>query len=214
MTQQTLSRRRAETRERLIDAAIAVFARDGIDHARLEDISEEAGYTRGAFYSNFADKNDLIIALLEREIERTTDVARQGISIALDHPEELDLSALVNRALDAVAQQSPSAQWLVVEQALRLYALRDAETAEQLARYETQRNEALSALLEQAITASNRRCTIPIDHAIAIILAVGTGTFAMEQAAQAAPAGQVRQAGPDSRDVLVSLLASVTEPIA
>ncbi|MFW6600082.1 TetR/AcrR family transcriptional regulator [Propionibacteriaceae bacterium Y2011] len=217
MTQQTLSRRRAETRERLIDAAIAVFARDGIDHARLEDISEEAGYTRGAFYSNFADKDDLITALLEREIERTTDIARQGISTALDEPGATDLATLVGRALGVVARNTPSPDWLVAERSLRLYALRSVGIARHLVRYESQRSAALTTLLEQAIEASGRRGTIPMEHVIAIIIAVGSEAVLMEMAIAELPADErahlTDAPRPGSVELLVSLLSRITEPI-
>lgn len=62
---------RAEaTRSRLIHAAEKIFARDGFEAAKLEEIAAEAGYTRGAFYANFKSKEDLFLALLEGEISR------------------------------------------------------------------------------------------------------------------------------------------------
>jgi AcrR family transcriptional regulator len=56
------------TRARLIRAAEKIFARDGFEAAKLEEIAAEAGYTRGAFYANFKSKEDLFFALLEGEI--------------------------------------------------------------------------------------------------------------------------------------------------
>ena len=50
-------------------AARRVFARDGFEVARLQDIAQEAGKTRGALYSHFADKEDLFFALIEENIE-------------------------------------------------------------------------------------------------------------------------------------------------
>jgi AcrR family transcriptional regulator len=47
-----------ETRRKLLAAALRIFARDGFERSRLEDIAAEAGYTRGAFYANFATKED------------------------------------------------------------------------------------------------------------------------------------------------------------
>jgi AcrR family transcriptional regulator len=54
------------TRRKLLLAAEKVFARDGFEAARLEDIAGLAGYTRGAFYANFQGKEDIFFALLER----------------------------------------------------------------------------------------------------------------------------------------------------
>src|SRR5271166_532490 len=67
----SISRRqdRSETtRVRLLRAAEKIFARDGFEAARLEEIAAGAGYTRGALYANFDSKEDLFFALLEGEI--------------------------------------------------------------------------------------------------------------------------------------------------
>src|ERR1700689_783774 len=56
------------TRRKLLVAAERIFARDGFEAARLEDIASEAGYTRGAFYANFESKEDIFFVLLEHWI--------------------------------------------------------------------------------------------------------------------------------------------------
>lgn len=67
--------RTAATRKRLLAAAGRIFARDGFEAARLEEIASEAGYTRGAFYANFDDKEELFFALLEQwVVERMAEV--------------------------------------------------------------------------------------------------------------------------------------------
>lgn len=67
--------RTAATRERLLAAAARIFARDGFEAARLEDIASAAGYTRGAFYANFNDKEELFFALLGQWVhERMAEV--------------------------------------------------------------------------------------------------------------------------------------------
>src|SRR5699024_2382030 len=57
---------RQQTRQRLLAAAAVVIAREGYQGASVEDISAEAGFSRGAFYSNFEDKDELFLALLEQ----------------------------------------------------------------------------------------------------------------------------------------------------
>lgn len=61
---------RAQTRERLMDAALESFVKDGIESTSIEEVAEMAGYSRGAFYSNFESKDQLLCAVLDREIER------------------------------------------------------------------------------------------------------------------------------------------------
>lgn len=62
--------RKAETRAALLDAASSVFARRGYHAASVDEVAAEAGYSTGALYSNFEGKEDLFLALLQREIER------------------------------------------------------------------------------------------------------------------------------------------------
>ena len=61
----TREQSRARTRARLLESAREVVAREGYENAAIDQIAEEAGYSKGAFYSNFASKEDLFLELLE-----------------------------------------------------------------------------------------------------------------------------------------------------
>ena len=67
---QTREEKKAETRRRLLDAAAVVFIRRGFQAASIEEITAEAGFTRGAFYSNFDSKEELFVALLHERVYR------------------------------------------------------------------------------------------------------------------------------------------------
>jgi AcrR family transcriptional regulator len=71
MKRQRLTREQSkdQTRERLLDAAQAIFMKKGFVAASVEDIAGAAGYTRGAFYSNFRGKSELFLELLRRDHE-------------------------------------------------------------------------------------------------------------------------------------------------
>ncbi|WP_345810734.1 TetR/AcrR family transcriptional regulator [Paraburkholderia sp. PREW-6R] len=71
MKRQRLTREQSkdQTRERLLDAAQALFMKKGFVAASVEDIAGAAGYTRGAFYSNFRSKSELFLELLRRDHE-------------------------------------------------------------------------------------------------------------------------------------------------
>lgn len=62
---------RDDTKERLFEAAARVFEERGIGAASIETIAAAAGFTRGAFYSNFTGKDELIVAMLEDHVERS-----------------------------------------------------------------------------------------------------------------------------------------------
>src|SRR5437588_2205516 len=61
---------KAMTRQRLLEAAEAVFAREGFHGASVDEIAREAGATTGAIYSNFAGKEDLYLAVFEEHVAR------------------------------------------------------------------------------------------------------------------------------------------------
>src|ERR1700761_53141 len=89
MVRKRLSREdsRDQTRQRLLDAAQRLIARKGLSAASVENITAAAGYTRGAFYSNFDSKDDLFIELLRRDHAETNVElgALQDDSLPLDH---------------------------------------------------------------------------------------------------------------------------------
>ena len=70
MTRLKRHEKQAETRERVLEAATRVFARRGYGAASIEEIAEEAGFSHGAVYSNFAGKEALFLAVYEERIAR------------------------------------------------------------------------------------------------------------------------------------------------
>src|ERR1017187_10670928 len=110
--------RKSQTRERLIDAAAAVFAERGFETATIDEVAAAAGYTKGAVYSNFASKTDLFIALIERRIEtQTAEHARRF--------EGQDLAG-VTRGLEDEPNEDPESerQWLLLAMEFWLHAMR------------------------------------------------------------------------------------------
>src|SRR5256885_14555703 len=74
MNRKRLSRddSREQTTQRLLDAAEKLIVKKGLEAASVENIAAAAGYTRGAFYSNFSSKDDLFIELLRRDHQKAT----------------------------------------------------------------------------------------------------------------------------------------------
>jgi AcrR family transcriptional regulator len=78
---------REETRARLFEAAAEVFAEHGIGAATIEQIASAAGFTRGAFYSNFDTKDELLLAMFEDHCERSTQAA---LALLEEFPDAVD----------------------------------------------------------------------------------------------------------------------------
>ena len=76
------SERKEQTKGDLVEAARAVFLRRGFNGASLDEIAEEAGYTKGAVYSNFDGKDWLFLAVLEDQFRRR---AAQHVDFVFDH---------------------------------------------------------------------------------------------------------------------------------
>jgi AcrR family transcriptional regulator len=120
----------AETRGRLLDAATVLFARVGIAATTVEQIASEAGFTRGAFYSNFDGKDALVVELLDDRVQRTiTEVSR--LLEANPSPEAFFAALTEREATRATERDERDAALLKTE--LWLYAVRNPEIRPKLA---------------------------------------------------------------------------------
>src|ERR1035438_3365086 len=90
----TPERRRQRTREHLLAAAAEVFAERGFHGASLDEVAAVAGFTKGAVYSNFKNKEDLFLALFKANYDREMDALRVTLQ-ASEVPPEARLSDFV-----------------------------------------------------------------------------------------------------------------------
>ncbi|OBB24301.1 TetR family transcriptional regulator [Mycolicibacterium peregrinum] len=139
---------RDEVRDRILDAALTVFAAEGFSGATIDAIGQAAGFTKGAVYSNFESKDELFLALLDRQFESRGAL----IATALDsgQGDTAAIAAALSRAtLDSIHDQNEY-QIVLIEYWLR--AVRDPELRERLvARRRTAADQALR-IVEQAGT--------------------------------------------------------------
>lgn len=112
----TQHERRAETRDRLLDAAADLFARHGIDGASVDAIAEAAGRTSGALYGHFGSKEGLLTALLDRWLAEVVAVTEAEVVAAPSTDARL---AAIWRNF---AEPTP---WVQLEHELWLYATRN-----------------------------------------------------------------------------------------
>ena len=79
MARLTRKEKQAHTRTCLMNAAAKVFTKRGLQQASIDEVSEQAGFTKGAFYANFKSKEELFLAMLdERFAERLAEVERMA----------------------------------------------------------------------------------------------------------------------------------------
>jgi AcrR family transcriptional regulator len=140
-----VTKRRAQTRARLLDAAFRVFAAKGFGQARIDDVCAAAGFTRGAFYSNFGSLDELFFALYD---ERAALIAEQ-VTAALtgdepDTPLAPSIEAVIARTAATLLLDR---DWLLVKTDFLLYAARNPEVAARLAAHRAQLRAAIEARL-------------------------------------------------------------------
>ncbi|MBX7554674.1 TetR/AcrR family transcriptional regulator [Streptomyces sp. NPDC048665] len=143
-TPRRVTRRRVATRARLLDAAFTVFAAKGFGRVSIEEICEAAGYSRGAFYSNFATLDELFFALYQ---DRADLIAAQvAEALAQDGP-GLDVPAAVDRVTEVLLLD---VDWLLVKTDFLVHAARDPEVARALLDHRARLREAVADRLFRA----------------------------------------------------------------
>jgi TetR/AcrR family transcriptional repressor of nem operon len=88
-----------KTREALVQAGMELFAAHGLDAPSLDAICERAGYTRGAFYVHFEDRDDLLVAVMDRVGAAYLDAV---LPAALEGVATVSLEEIVQRFLISV----------------------------------------------------------------------------------------------------------------
>jgi AcrR family transcriptional regulator len=139
-----LTRRRVRTRARLLDAAFAVFAAKGFGRVSIEEVCEAAGYSRGAFYSNFATLDGLFFALYR---ERADLIAEQVAGALAVDGAALGVPASVDRVTDVLLLDL---DWLLVKTDFLVHAARDPDVAQTLLEHRERLRRAIAGRLARA----------------------------------------------------------------
>lgn len=169
------TRRREQTRARLLAAAHELFGEVGMDAASVEMICERAGFTRGAFYSNFASKEELFLALITKLAGEKLDevtVRVRGLT-----PESLaDVRSLVRQVVGASIGERMEPQ-LVSE--IRTQALRDPRLATAYLGWQQVMRERIEGIIEHVATAYGLRLRLPLSETAQLLLDVSDDTCAL-----------------------------------
>ena len=169
--------RREATRQRLLDAAAQVFAEVGLDGASVETVCERAGYTRGAFYSNFESKEELFLELARRVVQHRVCAARSRVAELGDAETASDSAAdaftIIQRVLDASADERLG---VLLMSEIRIHALRNPVLAEAYLAQEEQMIASVASIVEDAARAHGLALRIPADEAARLIYIAWDGS--------------------------------------
>ncbi|QIS11926.1 TetR/AcrR family transcriptional regulator [Nocardia arthritidis] len=166
-----VTRRRAQTRDRLLAAAYEVFAAEGFGRSTVEKVCERAGFTRGAFYSNFGSLDELFLAMWEhRSAQLLADVRTTLDGIAADGVTELRV--MIERLAGAVPVDEA---WFRITAEFTAHALRDPELRRVVAAREAAILEALMPPVVATLAGRGRAVPDPVALGQALV-AVHDGT--------------------------------------
>lgn len=163
--------RRAETRRRLLDAALDVFAAEGFGRTTVEQVCDRAGFTRGAFYSNFSSLDELFLAMWEeRSAAMLADVRAALGGVAA----EADPDAALRAAFHAIPVDDA---WFRVTAEFTAHALRTPALRRVMAAREQAILDAVLPAVVAALARGGRR--VPDETALGqALVAVHDGTSA------------------------------------
>lgn len=166
-----VTRRRAETRQRLLDAALDVFADEGFGRSTVEQICDRAGFTRGAFYSNFSTMDELFLAMWEQRSQQMLADVR-AVLAEEEAAGVRDVRAVVEHVLQAILVDD---RWYRVTAEFTAHALRNPSLRSVM----TAREDAIATALVPIMEALLRRVgrVVPDRDALGqALIAVHDGT--------------------------------------
>lgn len=175
MSRQRTRPTREDTRQRLFAAAAAVFVREGIAGSSVEDICIEADLTRGALYSNFADKNELVMAMIDDHVERSIVEMERLMDMASSPVEYVELIESPQRRREGPLGTDP-----VLQMEFTLYALRNPTNRPRLADHQRQWRDLIASVVRADIDRVGIDPPMPVDDAAAMILAMDNGYLLSE----------------------------------
>ena len=204
------SPRREATRQRILDAAREVFAERGVIGGSVEDICERAGFTRGAFYSNFTDKDDVLDALVEREHTRLLEhLDATFVEVDREVEEADSLEAVLAGIVDRILRSIPvDRQLSLIQTELEIFAIRRPDHARRFLETNNRFRERIGALIDEAMRRYGRELLVDPSVITDAIVAI-----AERSVRRALLAGG--DADPDAMasEVLPGLLLALSRPV-
>jgi AcrR family transcriptional regulator len=171
----TPERRRERTREALLDAAASVFAKRGFHGASLDEIAETAGYTRGAIYKHFADKEELLHEVCVRINERLFAEYDEVPNIDKPFAEFTDVTEVVDHWRRMVERDT---EFRVVMLEFLLHAVRNPQARKRALEFRSATREQLAEYLAQR---TPDRGDVPLSSAdLAGVFGIMSDGFAQE----------------------------------
>lgn len=205
--------RRRKTQNDLMDAAFRVFVEKGIAAASIDELATEAGYTRGAFHSNFPSKEALFMAMLRREMRRECTAMDKHLGqvqlppLGASAPTDA-LHAIADAVTSALFDEGRLYERVALYQEMRLLALHTEQYAEEYVDVTRQNRELLQQHMSRISNALAANLRLDATAAANRILALFTNELLdIAIRREAYPQAQER-----IRSLLVDIFTSMVNP--
>jgi AcrR family transcriptional regulator len=184
-----------------------LFADQGFGATSIPEICARAGLTKGAFYSNFPNKDALFLALLDRSWQRRAERIRRLMPTS----EALARSLETRTPLPVLEVDR---QWTLVSMEFSLHAIRRPQVAALLAEHEIRVRSELAVLIAEALRRAGRVPSVPVMQLARMIVAVTEGSDIQTLTDGAAGSPAAPDLGPQAVAALLRQLSTATEILA
>lgn len=177
---------RAQTRERLVETAQQLFVANGYGGASIRDIADKAGYSQGAFYSNFSSKEDVLLELLRRHMEAE---AAQLFKVMGNEQQE---PGQMLAELEAWASTlNHDADWCMLSIELQLHANRSRSFAAEYQKVWNKHRSELGGVIGQLFDKLGRTPPAAPDELAAAFMALSHGLALQRISTRPDPSGRL-----------------------
>ena len=181
------TRRKENTRAKLVRASLDVCVEKGIDGATVDDLVKAAGFTRGAFYSSFSSKEEVFIALFNEVTAELMAIANSSVESAVADV-EADESCSILEADDAQVMLAVfegirpfGRQWYLLYSDAIARSLRDEALRAELAEQRERMRNQIGALLTTRLEASGERALLPVEDLAQLLMGIFIDLLVREQ---------------------------------
>jgi TetR/AcrR family transcriptional regulator, transcriptional repressor of aconitase len=172
---------RLETRTRLLESAAQLFARGGYEGASVDLIAERAGYSKGAFYSNFKSKEAIFLELLDMHKRREIDALAQLLG------QDIPASELLSLIRNSESDRGSDFNFGLLSAEFQLQACRDKTFAKTYAKLHRTHRDTMAGLVIRLFAKLGRTPPSAPKDLADIIMALTTGLSLQGTSVQGPP---------------------------
>lgn len=181
------TRRKENTRTKLVRASLDVFVEKGIDGATVDDLVTAAGFTRGAFYSNFSTKEEVFSALFDEVTAELITIANSAVESAVGEATngearriaDLDDAGVMLAVFEGI--RPFGRQWYLLYSDAIARSLRDERMRAELAVQRARLRDEIGAMLSLRLAASGDRALLPAEDLAQLLMGIFIDLMLREQ---------------------------------